>query len=243
MPGVVVFSDVHGNLQGLEAVWREFSRRKPDHVFFLGDLVAFGPQPRECIELIRDEIKPSVALLGNTDRYILEKRWEVKKRGKLDKELVRSLSWTAKRLGKPGLAYLESLSKETTRTIDGLKIHLCHASPRNDEKGIVSGASADHEKAFAKLDVDVAFCGHTHIPLRTRISGKTVFNVGSVGFPFDRDVRSCYISFHVGHAAVQEVSFNRVSYARQLPLTHLSESDIPGKELFEYRLQTGKIAP
>lgn len=244
MAHVVVISDIHGNLAALEAVWKDISHRTPDHLLFLGDVCAFGPEPEGVIALLRDEIKPTVALRGNTDRYLLERTWKKadKKGGRspLAPPIAKSLAWTAERLGDDGLSYLDTLAGEQTYGA-GVDLYLCHASPGDDENGVGPDTLDDLAESLRKVEADLLLCGHTHIPYRSRRSGREVINVGSVGFPFDGDQRACYLSFWVGDAKLQELTYCRVSYNRARTLDLLAASDMPAKELFIHRLEVARL--
>lgn len=241
MPQVLVISDIHGNLEALRAVWNDVSRRTIEHVLFLGDLVAFGPRPAETLAFLRDQVKPTVAVRGNTDRYILEKVWE-KKKSSLDSEALAGLKWTAAQLSRDDMAYLDSLTSDTTYTVDDVRLFLCHAAPGNDEIGITADTARQSETGLDGVDANVLLCGHTHVPYRTRLDQLEVINVGSVGFPFDADVRACYLSFFIGDGALREVTFCRVSYNRGKTRGLLEAIDAPWARTSERRLATGRLA-
>jgi len=93
-------------------------------------------------------------------------------------------------------------------------------------------------EAVGQLDVRVLLCGHTHLPLRTRLGTTDVLNAGSVGLPFDGDFRPCYLSFFTGHGALQEITICRVAYSRSKTIDLLNQSDMPGKTIMVHRLQT-----
>lgn len=237
MPRVVVISDVHGNLNALKAVWRDMTHRKADNIIFLGDLVAFGPHPKATLEFLRDTVKPDISILGNTDRYLLESAWE-KKDFSLASPVPESLAWTAKAIGKKGRSYLESFSKTATFEIAGLELLLCHGSPKDDETYVTPENAESLKPAFKKVTADFVLCGHTHLPVRTRVGDVDILNAGSVGYPYDRDQRACYLSFFVGDGELRELTFCRVSYSVPLSLRDLEESKMPGADLFAHRLQT-----
>ncbi|MCA9561851.1 MAG: metallophosphoesterase family protein [Myxococcales bacterium] len=247
MPRIVVISDIHGNLDALQAVWGDVRRRKADKILFLGDAVAFGPEPNETIEFLSDVVKPDLVLRGNTDRYLLESLWK-KKEHNLQPAVAQSLEWTAGKLSKKSNEYLSKMADETRLEIDGLKLLLCHASPGSDEIGVKAGDNEHLSAAFESAKVDVVLCGHTHVPYRTRIAGTEAINVGSVGFPFDRDLRACYLSFFVGDGEIQELTFCKVSYPTDRTVAKMNETEMGGKSLFVHRLLTGtasepKLAP
>jgi putative phosphoesterase len=240
MAHVVVISDIHGNLAALEAVWKDISHRMPDHILFLGDAAAFGPEPEGVLALLRDEIQPAVALRGNTDRYLLEGVWK-KDKSPLDATTVKSLAWTAERLGDDGLAYLDSLSGEQTYSVADVGLFLCHGAPGDDEQGINGDTLDDLKEKLGKVKGDLLLCGHTHLPYRARRTGREVINVGSVGYPFDGDQRACYLSFWVGDGRLQELNFCRVSYNRGRTIKQLAESTMPGKAIYIHRLEVARL--
>ncbi len=234
----LLISDIHGNLNALKAVWSDITRRRTDHVLFLGDLVAFGPKPLKTVQFFKDNVDASVMLRGNTDRYLLERVWE-KDDCDLPGPIQESLAWTAKKLGKRGLSFLENLTDETSITVEDVTLLLCHASPGSDELGITSDTVGSMTKAFKGVKADLVLCGHTHIPLRTSINGTDVINVGSVGFPFDRDLRACYLSFFVGDGQIRELTVARHSYPTPGTIRQLEETNMPSSNLFVHRLKTG----
>ena len=61
-----IISDIHGNLEALQAVLDDISRQKiDDGIYCLGDVIGYGPNPRECIDLVMD---CKLVLLGNHDQ-------------------------------------------------------------------------------------------------------------------------------------------------------------------------------
>ncbi|HSE81325.1 MAG TPA: metallophosphoesterase family protein, partial [Gaiellaceae bacterium] len=62
---VAVVSDIHGNLQALEAVLASIDRDAPDEIWCLGDLVGYGPRPNRCCALVAE--RADVCLIGNHD--------------------------------------------------------------------------------------------------------------------------------------------------------------------------------
>ncbi len=237
MPRTVVLSDIHGNLPALRTAWLDASHRQADHVLFLGDLVAFGPHPVEVIEYLRDTVQPEVALRGNTDRYLIDRVWEKDDCG-LPKWARESLAWTADRIGKEGLAFLEGLVAEQDYDADGVPVYLCHASPGNDESGVAVDDAHAIEDAFAPHEGKIVLCGHTHWPYRTGLSGASVINVGSVGLPFDRDQRASFLSFMTGGEQLRELSLCRASYPVHGTIADLETSEMPGADVVLHRLRT-----
>jgi predicted phosphodiesterase len=205
-----LISDIHSNLEGLEAVLADIRAQNVDEIYCLGDIIGYGPNPRECIDLVAANCK--LTILGNHDQGAL-----------FDPEgfnagAERAIFWTREQL--------ESTSGDPVangRRWDFLgnlpRSHrdngflFVHGSARNPLNEYVFPEDVHHPKKMEKLfSLVERFCfqGHTHVPgvftpdgnfLRPdqidnkfRLSeGKAMFNVGSVGQPRDRDSRSCYV--------------------------------------------------
>jgi predicted phosphodiesterase len=65
---IAIFSDVHGNLEALQAVLADIARKPVEALYCLGDTVGYGPNPLECLDLT---MGMKVVLLGNHDQYVL----------------------------------------------------------------------------------------------------------------------------------------------------------------------------
>ncbi len=153
-----IFTDVHANLEALEAVLAkidELALQNPiDQIWFLGDLVGYGPNPNECIEKLRQ--RTDVIIAGNHD-------WAAV--GKIDiedfSEAARiSAQWTAEQLTEEHRTFLASLP-------EFLEIDECllvHGSPYGPLwEYLTSEVLA--ERSFQHFTNRFCFVGHTHVPI------------------------------------------------------------------------------
>ncbi len=194
-----IFSDVHSNLEALEAVLDSLARDRPDELLCAGDIVGYAADPAECVARVRQSV--SHAVCGNHD-------WAVA--GKMNPEWFNSFArsvveWTAARLGGEGKAYLGNLPLCWS---DG-RVTLVHGSLDKPEEFhyVLDGDAA--RACLGLQATPVAFIGHTHVPgfflqekegisfvpgaeCRVRSGQKLLVNVGSVGQPRDRDPRAAY---------------------------------------------------
>lgn len=153
-----IFTDIHANLEALETVLAkidELAKEKPiDQIWFLGDLVGYGPNPNECIEKLRE--RTDVIIAGNHD-------WAAV--GKLDLEDFSaaariSAEWTAKELTAEHREFLRSLPERLE--IDGCT--LVHGSPYGPLwEYLTSEVLA--ERSFQYFDSRFCLVGHTHVPI------------------------------------------------------------------------------
>jgi diadenosine tetraphosphatase ApaH/serine/threonine PP2A family protein phosphatase len=215
---VLIISDVHANLIALETVLQEAG--EVDTIWNLGDIVGYGPRPRECVERII-ELEPSASLIGNHD-------WAAIGRLALDEfnPVARYATyWTTAHLGAEHMTYLEGLPN---RIIEP-EWMLVHGSPRHPVWEYVYTARVASQN-FALFDAPVCFLGHTHIqlfisedmakrgvpPIQPRDGdvlevggGRYIVNPGSVGQPRDNNPTS---GFAIYDTDTREVLFRRVAY-------------------------------
>lgn len=153
-----IFTDIHANLEALETVLAkidELSQDKPiDHIWFLGDLVGYGPNPNECIEKLR--ARTDVIIAGNHD-------WAAV--GKLDLDDFSaaariSAEWTAKELTPEHREFLRGLPER----LEIGECTLVHGSPYGPLwEYLTSEVLA--ERSFQCFNSRFCLVGHTHVPV------------------------------------------------------------------------------
>jgi diadenosine tetraphosphatase ApaH/serine/threonine PP2A family protein phosphatase len=153
-----IFTDIHANLEALEAVLTridELAKEKPiDQIWFLGDLVGYGPNPNECIAKVRE--RTNVLIAGNHD-------WAAV--GKIDLEDFSaaariSAEWTAEQLTEEHRTFLINLPERLE--IDDCT--LVHGSPYGPLwEYLTSEVLA--ERSFQYFSSRYCFVGHTHVPV------------------------------------------------------------------------------
>ena len=235
MSQIAVLSDIHGNLVALEAVWADLSKRSGVRVFCLGDLAAFGPEPEACVAFVRDVIRPEAIVRGNTDRYLTE---PASQGAPAEGPVAASLAQCRASLSAESLHYLASLPAELTVEVDGVALTLVHGAPGNDETEL--GPMTERCVWSEIIDGSrpgATFCGHTHIPFRHRVGQQEIFNVGSVGYPFDGDRRASYLRAMTAGGALREVEFRRVSFSTERVVTQVEASGLAMRETLVRRLR------
>ncbi|MEM7234812.1 MAG: metallophosphoesterase [Planctomycetota bacterium] len=207
-----IISDIHGNLEALTAVLEDIDRRGIKNIVCLGDIVGYGPNPVECVDLGRSRCKFTIC--GNHDEALIKGPWGFN-------QLARDAIEYHQKLMRPRFYRLGSGSR--WKFIEGLPLThewegylFVHGSPRDPTSEYVlpqqvawppPGMFEEIFAAFSK----VCFVGHTHVPgifcegpsfvPESELNGpfryegeKMLINVGSVGQPRDRNWRACYIS-------------------------------------------------
>ena len=192
---IAIISDIHGNKEALDAVLKDTG--KCDKIFCLGDIAMAGPEPSELVKIIKEmSLRENFVIIqGNTDEKLgtYDKKFEEI----LDKNIpVMANAYRAdlKELSDDDKKFLSSLPEKLILEENGVKIMLCHGSPRKNDENITADINLDLLAEITDgVDADVIFCGHTHVPCGfVTEDEKTIVNVGSVGRPFSETPKSCY---------------------------------------------------
>jgi len=150
---ILVISDIHANLTALETVVEEAG--KVDAVWCLGDIVGYGPDPNECVELIRN--LPNVAcIIGNPDAGVVN-HINV---DSFNPEARYALVWTQSKLSQENLAFLRGLPQRLAIQ----DVTLAHGSPRQPVWEYVLNIQTATQN-FDFFQTPLCFIGHTHLPV------------------------------------------------------------------------------
>jgi putative phosphoesterase len=223
-----VVSDVHANVEALEAVLKEVDGLE---LFFLGDFVDYGAEPNEVVETLSERAKGSI--IGNHDEAAL-----TGDTSKFNARAAISSKWTRGKLTEKSVAFLKGLPQEMRVRRGGVDFYFTHGSP--DDRLWEYVDPRTHSDLFGhylgKVGVRSIGLGHTHVPYVWREGGGVVFNPGSVGQPRDGDWRASCAVVEVEGPAV-EVEVRRVEYDREGAATKIRGAGLP--ESFADRLGTG----
>jgi predicted phosphodiesterase len=215
---LAVISDVHANLEALDAVLGEV---KGLEAICLGDLVDYGANPNEVVQRVRGQGIRTV--MGNHDWAAVTGDTSL-----FNAKAAMSSIWTRRHLSGESLEFLRSLAPELRSPFDGAEAYFTHGSP--DDRLWEYVGPETHADLFghylAKLGVAVIGLGHTHVPYVWEEGGRTVFNPGSVGQPRDGDPRSSFALVDVeGNRA--KVEIRRVSYDVEKAASKIREAGLP----------------
>ena len=196
----LIISDIHANLTAFEAVLTDAG--SVDRVWCLGDVVGYGPDPNECISLLRQQ--PGLrCIMGNHDAALM---------GYIDlrtfnDQAARAVTIQSELLSQESREFLELLDI----VIEEGEITLAHGSPRDPiwEYIVNSYIARDNFSAYQSR---ICLIGHTHVPSifietphrrpailtpqhadRWRSEKRFILNPGSVGQPRDRNPKAAYV--------------------------------------------------
>jgi diadenosine tetraphosphatase ApaH/serine/threonine PP2A family protein phosphatase len=221
---VLVLSDIHGNLQALEAVLA--AAGKTDALWNLGDVVGYGANPNEVVDLMRELAQVNVR--GNHDRVCCG----LTSSQGFNPVAAAAAAWTQRVLTPENLQWLRDMPQGP---VAGNGRAMCvHGSPLHEDEYILS--MRDAWAPLQQMSTEVTFFGHTHVQggfsqrehewrenrphfttpdeaeqveLDVPVGTRHLINPGSVGQPRDRDWRA---GFAIYDSVAESVVFHRVPY-------------------------------
>ena len=222
---IAIVSDIHANIEALDAVLADISKKMIRDIVCLGDIIGYGPNPRECLQKLMGS---KAVLMGNHEEAVLYYGEDFNPKAR------EAIDWTRDQLNRSDCPKEENydlwnflgVMEQLITTEEAMFVH---ASPRDPTKEYVTpdDCKKNREKLediFTRFE-RICFIGHSHIPgvytqecryidpktigseYRLEDGRKALVNVGAVGQPRDGDPRSSYVTFDG-----RTVRFHRVEY-------------------------------
>jgi len=237
-----IFSDIHGNLEAMEAVFSAYKNTAIDQFICLGDIVGYGANPAECIDKLQKIDCKNIA--GNHD-------WGVV--GMFDTAFFniyarQAIHWTQLKLDKADKEFLKNLP------LTYMDRHLICVHGTLDEPRMFNYLLSLEAAAltFLHLDKNICFIGHTHIPIffvkeknrilvnhqhqiRIKPECQYICNVGSIGQPRDGNPQATYCIYDTEKNLVE---IKRISYNITRAQNRIRRAKLP--EFLATRLSQGR---
>lgn len=210
----LIISDIHANLPALEAVLYE--EKKFDICLFLGDVVDYGPNPKECISIVKEIADYSV--IGNHDNA-LAFNVDCNCMGTFREYSIETRKWHSKLLNEEDKSFLKSLPVLNKAHFDEQSFFMAHASPKGNIFKYIQPDEMQEE--VIELTEEFVLLGHTHIQFMKRINDSIVVNPGSVGLARDGG-KACYAVYEN-----REIILKRIDYDVNKTVDELMKSPIP----------------
>lgn len=228
----IIISDVHGNLEALEAVLKEVKTHHNGDILFLGDSVGYGPDPKECIKVLKKE--SNILLAGNHDWAVI---------GKTDISYFNpyaraAVEWTQGVLSNEEKLFLEGLP--VAERLKGEGLYLVHSTPKEPEQWHYLITTWDAHINFHFFSEKICFLGHSHQPVvieKTKAGEMALYrdsvevkdgcryivNVGSVGQPRDGNPDASYALFDDGKIEIKRVPYDIVLTQKKMRMAGLPD--------------------
>jgi len=240
---LALISDIHSNLEALEAVLKDIESQQVERIHCLGDVVGYGCDPVACVNLVAEHC--DVKLMGNHEYAAIG----VLPEAAMNIHARQSIHWTISHLSDREISLIAGFDM-TAEQDDRL---LVHASPFEPDEWHYILTPIEAAEAFEHNESRLVFHGHTHLPvvfcltpagrIRTVAAhdfdpdeeSRYLINVGSVGQPRDNDPRACYVVYDTKEDAI---GYRRVEYDISATQAKMCRAEMP--QMLIDRLQAGR---
>jgi len=224
---IVLFSDIHGCLEPLQAILKDIKKEKPNEIINLGDTIAIGPDSKKCLDLIiRNKIK---TVLGNHELYYLLGYDIDDEMGEGEKK---HHQWIASTLKPKYKEYLLNNKLEEIKEINNFKIAFKHffleEKTKNDypfQSLRILNNKIKHE--VKKDESDLIFIGHEHKPFQIETKNKKLVCAGTSGLR--KDNQTFYIILTIDETGydinTKYISYNRKKLEKKMKKAKYPEAD------------------
>lgn len=248
---IAVFSDVHGNLSALQAMYKDSLKQNVDQYWFIGDLLMPGPSVTRVWKLF-EKMNPAVVVRGNWDDLVVRGA-----RGLLDLDkpshvyFARLAQYVARHASTQLIDSIANWPMHVTKQVGPLNFGISHNLPDlNMGQALFPTQSTSNFDKLFQVDtdqpVDVAIYAHVHHELlRYSNDERIILNPGAVGEPFNhwqplqKDLRAHYLVLEVDDQGMAETSFRHVAYDRTVESDRAKTDAIPYAELYQLMMKTG----
>jgi diadenosine tetraphosphatase ApaH/serine/threonine PP2A family protein phosphatase len=237
-----ILGDVHSNLEALQAVLAHARQVNCTHFLSLGDVVGYGPNPKECLEIVRSLDCPVV--MGNHDEYC---GTTLDLTG-FNLMAADAIKWTREQLTEADRDWLHSL--KYTRVIESFTF--VHATLDLPEKWAYVFDKLAAAASFSYQRTAVCFNGHTHVPvafvrgptgiqgglyskIKVEVGKKYFVNAGSIGQPRDRNPKACLVTYDLVNNLIE---LHRIEYDYKTTQDKIRKAGLPAS--LADRLEQGR---
>ena len=228
-----IFSDIHGNLEALNAVVASAEARGVEKYICVGDIVGYNANPSECLSVVQS-LDLAAIVLGNNDEYMSDDANFLS----VNETAMNSISWTRQQLSEDQRAWLRQLEIKVVKSEDNITV--VHATLDSPEAWGYIYDVYHAEDNFTYQTTQICFCGHSHVPVLYKkgfsaeegIFGvfevkdwnkpsiyenvsevtisvdfgcKYLVNVGSVGQPRNGDNRATFVIYNSGKRTLERI--------------------------------------
>lgn len=197
---ILILSDIHANYPALEAVLN--TEKVYDKLIFLGDVVDYGPHPKECLEFIKR--KADYYVLGNHDNA-LGFDTDCNSMGTFREYSIATREWHKTLLDENDKKFLRNMPVMSKAHLGEKSFFLAHASPLGDISKYLNNEELEEEVKW--LPHEYILLGHTHIQYKKYLQDSLVLNPGSVGLSRNSG-KACYAIYENDDFALKSVAYN-----------------------------------
>jgi putative phosphoesterase len=234
METILIFSDIHANLEAFEKVVSSIDKAlfTDSLKVFLGDYVNFGPWPQETISMLRS-LTNSIFVIGNHDLFVVDGTNIKAKSYFGNNPLLEHVNWTRANIKPDNMEWLAGLNQKVDFNISPNRAIGFHGNLNDPESGFIADC-------LNIIEAEIIMCGHIHMPYIKNLGKKIILNPGSVGEPLDNDTRASYMKIENKNGRLK-YSIERIEYNIDKVESEMNTKKVPLKETIMCGFRNGYI--
>ena len=225
-----IITDIHSNIQALNAILNEFEKIKVDKIICCGDIIGIGINPEETVQELLHIKDKLIAVRGNHEQYLLNglpKEIHDDKR-KMSNEEIENHKWNHSKLSDQSIDFLRQLKISENIQFEGKRFFITHYPQKTDgtyKKHIKNPSIEENEEIFKENDADIFLYGHTHTFCVNKNNDKWYINVGSLGCPMNSNIaRAGVLDVYKGEVQFKSI---KVEYNIKEVIDEINELKFP----------------
>ena len=211
---ILIISDIHANYPALQTILEKDGTY--DKLIFLGDVIDYGPNPKECLKFIKENADFFVR--GNHDNA-LGYNVDCNSMGTFHEYSIATREWHKTLLDENDKHFLRSMPVLSKAYLDNKTFFLAHASPKGDISKYLNEDEIISE--INEIVADYILVGHTHVQYKKDLEYTLIVNPGSVGLARDGG-QACYAVYEDGIITLKRIDYDvekTISDLMKAPLT------------------------
>lgn len=229
MRRIAVFTDIHGNMDALKALYTDIKQEGINEIYHLGDAIAIGPDPKATIDFLFE--KDVVMLKGNHEIYYTD----IVTKGTTDvhEAEFNHQKWVAQEMGDSYYKRINDFDYEHLLELEGVKILLCHYpyTLKNGKFNWFVGLEKEIKQSdFLNKDADLYIYGHQHDGSDKKIGDVRFINLKSAGAT--KENYTSYIIIEISDGKY-EVIYRTVAYDRDEVIKKLDRYEVPERRFIK----------
>ena len=220
-----LITDIHSNLQALDAALSFLRGQDIETILCAGDLVCYGANPIEVLRRLQESHIPAVK--GNYDEAVaLDLPTASRRPSSPQNEPLKkaALQWTQDIVSDQERNYLSNLPWRSSHRFAGNWVHVLHAGLDYLDEWVAPDHPNSLERIAAAYPGDIVVLGHTHLQFAEAVNATLLVNPGAIGRSLDGDPRTAFAILDV---ATREVEFHRIEYAIDETVQAIEQSTMP----------------
>lgn len=230
MRRIAVFTDIHGNIDALEALYSDIVLEGISEIYHLGDAIAIGPEPKATLDFLLD--KGIISIKGNHEIYYTD----IISTGSADVdagELVHQ-RWVAEKLGNSYFESVNNFDYDRVLDSDGVKIYFCHypfTKKDNKFNWFIDFDKKIDRSLFSYTDADLYVFGHQHNGSdKIDSNGTRYINLSSAGAT--RGNETTYVIIQIQDNSF-EVTMKNIIYDKSKVVDKIDQLEVPERDFIK----------